>query len=333
MRDAPPNESGGREVEVVMVALLALTIGPFTFAAALLLAMLATSRSRLWLWAAAVPGGAGAFFLCAFVRRNLEAALGAVHGSIAANPGSAMQTAWPHLWPAWLATLTLTPAIALVLLARRTATSFSSPVGEQEQRRAARTERKIARTALRSKERPDRDDSVFLGYRLGGDQLLPTPHRRVQLPLPRLAHHLLVAGATGSGKTETALRIAYSLARSTSDWTIIFIDAKGDWETKGRFQALMRHAGRNVWLFPDEPYDGWRGSGEEIAGRLLQLIDFADEGGGTFYRDLAVNTVRLACDTTSGPPRSSAILKSSTAQPAMATAGGPHSGCIASAVS
>ncbi len=70
----------------------------------------------------------------------------------------------------------------------------------------------------------------------------------------------------------------------------------------------MRHAGRRVWLFPDEPYDGWRGSAEEIAGRLLQLIDFADEGGGTFYRDLAVNTVRLACETADGPPRSAAEL-------------------------
>ena len=70
----------------------------------------------------------------------------------------------------------------------------------------------------------------------------------------------------------------------------------------------MRGAGRRVWLFPDEAYDGWRGSPAEIAGRLLQLVDFADEGGGTYYRDLAVNTIRLACDTTAGPPASSAEL-------------------------
>jgi DNA polymerase III delta prime subunit len=299
---------GGHGLEVAIAALFAIMLGPFMLAAALLLAMLAASRSRLWLAAATLPGVAGAFLLTAFVRRHLEAALVAVHGSIAANPGAAVHAAWPHLWPAWLATLTLTPALALVVLARRTSTSLGSPIGEKEERRMARVERKIARRARRSKDRPEHDDSVFLGYRLGGEHLLPAPRGRVQLPLPRLGHHLLVAGATGSGKTETALRIAYSLARSTNEWTIIFIDAKGDWETKDRFQALMRHAGRNVWLFPDDSYDGWRGSGEEIAGRLLQLIDFADQGGGTFYRDLAVNTVRLACDTDNGPPRSSAEL-------------------------
>ena len=41
---------------------------------------------------------------------------------------------------------------------------------------------------------------------------------------------------------------------------------------------------------------------------MLQLVDFADEGGGAYYRDLAVNTIRLACDTPDGPPRSSAEL-------------------------
>jgi hypothetical protein len=103
------------------------------------------------------------------------------------------------------------------------------------------------------------------------------------------------------------LRVADSLAR-TSDWTIVYIDGKGDCETKERFAALMQGAGRRVWLFPDEPYDGWRGTSAEVAGRLLQLVDFADEGGGAYYRDLAVNTIRLACNGPSGPPRSSAEL-------------------------
>jgi hypothetical protein len=70
----------------------------------------------------------------------------------------------------------------------------------------------------------------------------------------------------------------------------------------------MTHAGRGVSLFPDRPYDGWRGSPEEIANRLLALIDFAQEGGGTYYRDLAVSAIRLACLTPTGPPPSTTEL-------------------------
>ena len=54
---------------------------------------------------------------------------------------------------------------------------------------------------------------------------------------------------------------------------------------------------------PDERYDGWRGDGREIANRLVQLIDWADEGGGAYYRDLQTNLVRLACTAPAGPPR------------------------------
>ena len=70
----------------------------------------------------------------------------------------------------------------------------------------------------------------------------------------------------------------------------------------------MRHAGREIHLFPQEAYDAWRGTGREIANRLVQLIDWADEGGGAYYRDLSTNLVRLACTPPDGPPRSSREL-------------------------
>ncbi len=149
--------------------------------------------------------------------------------------------------------------------------------------------------------------TAFLGYRLGGDPLLPQRRGRVYLPLARLGHHLLVAGATGSGKTETVLRLLDSVARG-SDWKIVFLDGKGDRETGLRCSALLEAAGRSVWRFPEEAYDGWRGDSAEIAARLLELVDFAHSGGGAYYRDLAVNAVRLACTTAAGPPRSSIEL-------------------------
>jgi hypothetical protein len=49
----------------------------------------------------------------------------------------------------------------------------------------------------------------------------------------------------GSGKTETVLRLAYSLA-ATSGWTIVYVDGKGDPQTRDRFAALMAHARRRV---------------------------------------------------------------------------------------
>jgi Cdc6-like AAA superfamily ATPase len=282
-------------------------LGPFALAAGLLLALLAGSGRRLWLWASMLPSLAGGFLFRPFTQRHLDAALTAAHGSITGGPIRTAAAAWPQLWPAWLASSSLAPLIALLILLRRRAPEFAVATGERKHGRLPRSEQRIARKAAALAEAPRDDAGVFLGYEVAGDNLLPSRRRRVYLPLPRLSHHLLVAGATGSGKTETVLRVADSLARA-SDWTIVYIDGKGDRETKDRFAALMQAAGRRVWLFPDEPYDGWRGTGAEVAGRLLQLVDFADEGGGAYYRDLAVNTIRLACDSPSGPPRSSTEL-------------------------
>jgi hypothetical protein len=40
----------------------------------------------------------------------------------------------------------------------------------------------------------------------------------------------------------------------------------------------------------------------------VEVIDFADEGPAAYYRDQAVNLVRLACEAPTGPPRSAAEL-------------------------
>jgi Helicase HerA, central domain len=305
---SPPRQSrSGSELGLVLLALAGLVLGPFTLLAATLLAVLTRARSRALLYVAALPSIAGAYLLWPFTRRQLALALAAVHGSIAANPGRAFLAAWPQLWPAWLATIVAAPLVALLIVVRQGSSEFALANTEGERPQLRRHERRVARKAANTATAPIDGAGVVLGYRLAGDKLLPSARGRVCLPLPRLSHHLLVAGATGSGKTETVLRIADSLAR-TSEWMIVYVDGKGDAQTMERFAALMGDAGRQVSLFPEQPYDGWRGASDEIAGRLLQLIDFADEGGGAYYRDLAVNTVRLACDVPTGPPRSSQEL-------------------------
>ena len=58
--------------------------------------------------------------------------------------------------------------------------------------------------------------------------------RAVLLSPERLCRHVLVCGATGSGKTETLLRLAWAVAKS-SEAPVFYLDGKGDRETARRF--------------------------------------------------------------------------------------------------
>ena len=61
-------------------------------------------------------------------------------------------------------------------------------------------------------------------------------------------------------------------------------------------------------VFPNEPFDGWRGAAHEICGRLMEVIDYASDGPASWYRDVAKNVLRLVCEHPDGPPRSSAEM-------------------------
>ena len=69
----------------------------------------------------------------------------------------------------------------------------------------------------------DGERGVALAMRLGGERALPVDRGMVLLSPGRLCRHLLVCGATGSGKTETVLRLAWTIAKSfdapCSTWT------------------------------------------------------------------------------------------------------------------
>jgi hypothetical protein len=126
----------------------------------------------------------------------------------------------------------------------------------------------------------------------------------VLLSEERLCRHLLVCGATGAGKTETLMRLAWTVAK-ISDAPVFYLDGKGDRENAERFAGLMAGAGRETRVFPNEPFDGWRGEAHEIQGRLMEIIDYASEGPAAWYRDVAKTTLRLVCEHPDGPPRSS----------------------------
>jgi hypothetical protein len=236
------------------------------------------------------------------MRRALQLTFG---GADRGHWQAGIEAAWPHIWTWWLyaAPLCFSLALAMGLLGHRGVDELR----EREERRVerrARAERK-ARKALGAPERRKTVDPTFdLGHHVAMDHVLPRRGNRALMPLSRLKRTSIVMGAPGSGKTVTLNRIAYGVA-TTSDWQVIVIDAKGDPDTQRRFASSMRHAGRDVHVFPQEGYDAWRGSGREITNRLVQLIDRADEGGGAYYRDLSTNIVRLACTAPDGPPRSS----------------------------
>ena len=220
----------------------------------------------------------------------------------------ALAAAWPHVRTWWLlaAPFGFCLALALAVVRRRSVEELR----ERDERRAERVRRAAERKARRKlgvQEPPRREAAFELGRHVSGDKLLKVRRGRVFMPLARLGRTLLVIGAPGSGKTITLGRLAHGVA-TTSDWQVVVIDAKGDPATQRTFAENMRRAGRSALLFPQEAYDAWRGSAREIAGRLIQLIDWADEGGGAYYRDLSVNLVRLACTAPGGPPRSSSEL-------------------------
>ena len=174
---------------------------------------------------------------------------------------------------------------------------------------------------------PPPPEGAVLGRRMAGERALPMSGPRLVWPFEQMPRHAVLLGGSGSGKTETSMRIAHELA-CKSDAQVFYLDAKGDRGSAERFAALMRDAGRKPRIFPNEPFDGWRGDWRGIANRLLEVVEFAAVGSAAYYRDIAKTTLQLACNHPDGPPRSSTELLARLDYEMLLNAHGPSSAVL-----
>jgi hypothetical protein len=245
------------------------------------------------------------------------------------HPGQSWSAAWPQLGYGWLLLLPLTPFLARAFV-------FVTPRSFEEQARAqeARAERRERRIETRAGKhaaggapltaRAGGQDGLVLGVRTAGEPALPCAGRWALITRGGLAHHVLVMGATGSGKTETCLRLAHTAAKAMPGAAVYYLDAKGDRLNAERFCGLMGDAGRRARVFPNEPFDGWRGDGRAIYNRLLEAGQYPSQGEGVHYRLVAKAVLQRVCLHPDGPPASSGEALERMDLPGLAAAHGPE---------
>ena len=222
--------------------------------------------------------------------------------------------------PVWLMELLLTP-LSLLAFGLHNQTRSKSPTQLAQQRMQQRTAatqqaRRSAERILQKKEIPDAivlragEPYIVLGVPVEGTLLDWIKNRFFCLPFEYLIRHMVVLGASGSGKSETLLRIAFTVAKILK-WQIIYIDAKGDYKAAARFLLLMQEAGiSNVRMFPIEAYDGWRGSRDALISRLLAIDNVAEvtSSGQHHYATVRENLIEMCINAPGGSPKSSQEL-------------------------
>lgn len=213
---------------------------------------------------------------------------------------------WNDLRPLWIESLFFAPAVMCIkrLFAPHSA---ANRLLEQHQKELANIHALSARVERRMVHKPPPDQvegQIVLGLPVQGDLWEWVVRCLFVLPTAELSKHGVVIGKSGSGKSETLMRLAVAAAHILR-WQVIMIDGKGDHEAGLRFLAAMKSAGiQNVKMFPIEAYNGWVGSQEAILSRLLAVEEYSD----THYRAIAENLLRLAISAPGQPISNSAEL-------------------------
>lgn len=215
-----------------------------------------------------------------------------------------------HLWgdvrPFWVASFPFTPLAACLahLLAPRNVRERLLATNVQHTRALVVAGKRAQRRARRGGIPDQIERHVVLGLAIGKGLPAWVKRHLVVLPTGELGKHGVVIGSSGSGKSETLLRLAILAARVLG-WQVIFLDGKGDEDAGKRYVAAMKEAGvQRIKLFPNEHYNGWVGTPKAVLSRLLAVEEFGD----THYRAIAENVLRLALHAPGSPITTSAML-------------------------
>jgi hypothetical protein len=146
-------------------------------------------------------------------------------------------------------------------------------------------------------------------------------HAVFTLPAGACARHMVIVGATGSGKTNLMIRLwagwftaALAAARAGrgNRPLLVVLDCKGGRDARrkaDRTRRLLYGAGaRRVAVWPDEArLSLWDLPSQDLAVLLYQMIE-TGTGAAAYYADILQAVLTLAVTAPGGPPRNAAAL-------------------------
>ena len=143
----------------------------------------------------------------------------------------------------------------------------------------------------------DKPEPKSLAFGLIVDDPIPWRTARYGMicarPIDNIGHGVIVGG-TGTGKTVTALSVAYQA--SELDSAVFYIDFKASLRTLTSLKQAAAKAGKKFYSFDlgtgsmerswYDPLD-WRGSSSDKASMVVESLHFPEEGGASYYRGVA----------------------------------------------
>ncbi len=141
-------------------------------------------------------------------------------------------------------------------------------------------------------------------------------HPVFTVPYSACGRHMVIVGATGSGKTNLMIRLWAGWF--TAVWhggqrpLLIVLDCKGGRDARvkaGRTRRLLYGAGaRRVAIWPDEArLSLWHLPPRDLAVLLYQMVETGD-GAAAYYADIMQAVLTLALTAPGGPPRNAAAF-------------------------
>jgi hypothetical protein len=159
------------------------------------------------------------------------------------------------------------------------------------------------------------------------------------VPAAACARHMVIVGATGSGKTNLMIRLWAGWFTAALDAhyagkgdrpLLIVVDCKGGRDARkkaGRTRRLMYGAGaRHVAIWPDDArVSVWDLPAPDLAVLLYQMIE-TGTGNAAYYADILHAVTVLAITAPAGPPHSAATFLERLDEHWLAAAWGVHPG-------